>query len=454
METFSAGSTAAARTIFMSAGLLDSVRKLPKLSESMRAHSARSLATQTSLIGSLATELCGWSFEAERSLMNGQLEYMQTPAGLAEQFQRVLVMAKASSDSRDTVENALWAFCQRMCNGPTLEVLSKVTEFPPDSELTMIRFLERLRPLVRNQTNSTESKHAVIVFNNITRHLKAMEIHSDFLEMCNRTFIWTERGVRMAAKDQLLNKSQIVGDVEQWTGKCARKERMEPKSAIDDAVLSIFKYKMKDTELPVFEFSIKLSEDGLVLRRGHASSLEEAADKVYRGFYSAMTKKKTVDASAIQSGTKLVVLGNWISNEQYMAYKNKSNLQVVSDASDDTREDRMFVIGYPALGKQKAVVEVFKVQKARNYGEQNAENVVIQLRSGFTLDATHDWYVLHVEQFVTGEIMCGKCQRVGGVSYLGCVHVRGRGLLCGPCIDHLMENEGLEADTMDIQTIV
>lgn len=452
METSSVGLTVAVRPIFVSAETLASASKSRNLFDAMKARLGRSCVSPISLIASSLAASCGLYYEMERSSMNDPFGYMATPAGLAEQFQRVAVMIEHNTDSRDTADNAFLAFCQRMCNGPTLAALSKVVEYPEGGELTMIRFLEHLRPFVQNQTDLT--KHATIVFNNITRHLKAMEIPSDFLAMCNRAFIWTTRGIQMAAKNQLLNKSQVLGDVEQWTGKVARKERAEPKSAIDDGVLSIFKYKMKDTQLETFEWSIKLSEDGLVVRRGHAESLEGAADQVYRAFYSAMTKKKAVDASAVQPGTQLVILGNWITNEQYMAYPRKENLQIVSDASDDTRDDMLFVIGYPALGKQKAVVTAHRVRKARNYGEQNSDNVVIELRSGFTLDATQDWYVLKVERFIKGEVMCGKCQKVGDLYNLGCVNVRGRGLLCGPCIDYLMENDQLESDAHDIQMIV
>lgn len=445
METFGAGSIAARPMTITLADILNSQRKLQPLSESMKqAMLQGSFEMPTSSIGSLAKASFGWYSEMEKWLMKDPLAYMETPAGVAMQFQRITVMIDSCVGNPATAQSALQAFCQRMSNGPTLEALSKVVEFPVGSESAMILLLEYLL-LHDGQPAAIQT---------LLRHLKAMEIQAPILEMCSRTFLWTDRGVRMAARDQIESKELYEEKIQHWSGKPTRVIKQEPKSLIDDGVLSIFLLKMKDTKLPVYYWILKLSEDGLVIAKGYAASLEAAAEQLYIAFYKALTKKRCVDAAMVQKGTQIVILGNWITNDEYMAYKHKANLQIVADASDDTRDDLIFVIGWPALGKQKALVEAHYVKKARNYGELTSDNVVIELRSGFVLNATHDFYVYRAEANILGEVMCMKCQKIGQMVHLGCIHVRGRGLLCGPCIDHLMGEDQLDDDAFDLTDVI
>ncbi len=374
-----------------------------------------------------------------------------TPVGVVRQFQQANEKAACSSASLETVEYALQDFCQRMCSGRTLEALGKVHAFPAGIEFVMIRFLAYLRQCTTVPTSLTATKQLVV--QNITRHLKAMEIYTPFLKMCSRSFTWLNRGTSTPGHNQIPNAKNFHDEAVKWVGKAHRQVATEPKSLIDDGVLTIFSLKSKVFDTESFFWRLKLSEDGLIISAGFEPTQQLAADALYKAFYKALTKKRTVDASQVKEGTVLVILGNWITNDEYMAYKNKANLQIVSDASDDTRDDLMFVIGWPVLGKQKAKVTAYKVDKARTWGDANSENVVIKLRSGFTIDATLDWYVLHIEQFVLGEIMCQQCKMVGDVQNMGCINVRGQGLLCGPCIDHLIDKGLVDDDAFDSMEI-
>lgn len=451
METSNAGSTVSAQMMNTSAKLLASDEKLQPLSASMKLEMYRALyVPQTSSIASSRKAPFGLSSEMERWSMNVPFEYMQTPVGLAKQFQRVLATLEASCGNPDTVEYVLSSFCQRMSDGHTLALLSKVVEFPVDSELTMIRFLEFLRSRRHTVTNSTEA-----VIANLERQLKAMEISSPILKTCGRIFTWTDRGSKLGTRDHVPNKGLYEDNIQQYTGKVNRREVSEPKSAIDDAVLNLYRLKYKATGVSVYFWTIKLSDDGLVIAKGFAETFEEAAGFLYKAFYRALTKKRAVDAMKMASGTQLVVMGNWITNEEYNAYPNKENLQIVHDACDDTRDDKAFVIGWPVLGRQKALVTIYKVQKARSYGELSPDNCVITLRSGFTLDASSDFYVYRAERNLQGEVMCCKCGQIASrFDFFDAVIVRGTGLMCGVCRDHFFDMGEISDDAFDTQDII
>lgn len=338
---------------------------------------------------------------------------------------------------------ALLAFYQRISSGPTLEALCEVTAIEPDMALIMIPFLEYAL-----QHDSPKKLIATLL-----RLLKPMEIPSPFLhESIGRIFVWLDRGDRMAAKDHIPDKPE--GKVTEITGRASRKVKEEPEGPLDNpkATLHIYEYK-RDVGGVLLNTWYWMIQHDKKKHGGYADSREDAATKAYMAFYQHSTLIKFHAALMPRAGMKVVLMGNWITTQEYDDYKRKDMLEVIPDVVSDDREDtRMFVMGYASTRKDKVVVKAENVTKQRRVEQDNVhpQNHILTLESGVKLEGNMDWRVYRPELRVMGEVMCCKCFSTGDSHHMNLVYVHGYGPRCGPCFDYMYEVEGLDTIHVDL----
>lgn len=378
--------------------------------------------------------------------MSKQLESMQTPAGVVEQFRAIKDRFALPPVNPGFAHNVLYGFFQRICNGPTLEALCEVTAIEPDLASIMTQFLEHII--------AVGCRNREIVTKHILRLLKAMEIQSPFLEQSvGRIFVWLERGDRMAAE----NKVKAVGKVKEITGRASRKDFHEQEGPLDNpkATLHIYEYKrdVSGIVLDAWAWELRHGKDSVT---GEAFDREDAATKVYKAFYRNSTMLKFNHALIPRGGINIVLLGNWITKEELDSCKRKDMLTHVSDAHTDERDDsRMFVLGFPSVTKEKVVVKARQVMKRSKVGQDdiNTQNHILVLESGLKLEGSLDWYVYKPELQVSGEVMCPQCESVGSINHMNMCFVRGYGPRCGPCIERMIEEQNLDEGLVDMQAL-
>lgn len=277
-----------------------------------------------------------------------------------------------------------------------------------------------------------------------------MKIESEYIDRLGRIFAWLDRGERMAAEDYLPHKPK--GKVREITGRASRKEKIEAEGPLDNphSTLHIFTFKrdIGGVDLECFYWQLR---HGNSRTGNYANSIEEAAECAVKHWYKATTAVKFVRARAPQGHHRVVLLGSWITNDEYQAYKRKDLLTVIPDAnSDDRTEERMFVLGYPS-NKSKVVLKARNISRLKGTVPENVDpqNYALTLESGLKIESSLDWYLFKPEDRVQGEVQCCNCEIVGDKAMMDMLWVRGTGPVCGPCRDDLFDKNKLDDALFD-----
>lgn len=348
--------------------------------------------------------------------------------------------------------NALIAFFQRISNEEKIvEALNHFNAVTFELQQVLLQYYEWLMATMYG--HGRERNIAL----QLQRLLNSMEIKTPFSHdaegnnILGRIFVWLDRGERMAAQGELPKECNAVGKVKEYTGRASRKEKEEPEGPLDNpkATMHIYEYKKKvgDVELTFFYWMLKWDKSKI---GEETDTLEKAAEAVYRCFYKNMSKLKLDKALAPAHNKWVVLLGNWVTKADIDQLPRKDIVQVIPDVATDERDGLMFVLGYPNASKQKEKVlpKDIRMTKAAHKGSINAMDFTLELKSGAKVIGSMDWYIYRPEDQIGGEIYCPCCDSAGTLGSLGACHVRGQGLLCGPCIDYKMEH-GLDDSMFD-----
>lgn len=167
---------------------------------------------------------------------------------------------------------------------------------------------------------------------------------------------------------------------------------------------------------------------------GTTKSLHEAAEMVYATKHIFDTNKKLYNASKLNHQRKVVLFGH---------YGAKKGIQLVFPSG--------FVFGHPyshkiygridggaVLGRSYASTEA----RVLILGSDNEHAIGNRLldQHRFTIHSSLDWCVYRPEKKVGGLIFCTMCHNLATRNSFDFRYVFTRGLICGPCRDHLEEN--------------
>lgn len=378
---------------------------------------------------------------------------LHTDDGILLQFQRVVVMLEyATGNARPSLD----AFCVRMYNIRTFEALARAEKLPVDTEYALLEFVTYTMAQDRRGEKFEALKHNAIT--NIARLLN-MEIKTPYLERApGRIFVWIDRGKRMAAKDNIPKESKPKGDVNEHTGRASRRVESDPQGPLDNPVATLHVYQWTEDgedKVPLQQFYWKIKfkgrEDG-----GFGPSFEGAVDLAYQAFYKHHTAEKFKAAMTPKPSRQIILLGSWMTNEEYKSHPHKSKLTVIPDVATDKRtEGQLYVLGSGGpLTKKMVLIKDASQRPKTAQGSANPEDWLITLESGVTLDGSLEWYVYKPEQLVKGEVSCVKCGNAGIIPHLGARFVRGNiGMVCGPCLDHFTWHGEIAEDLFDSESV-
>lgn len=175
---------------------------------------------------------------------------------------------------------------------------------------------------------------------------------------------------------------------------------------------------------------------------GHTETIEEAVLELMRKFYTRITEDKFLDAAVPKIGRKIVITGNHVKYDEFHAAAFKDRCRTIQV---DSRNDCLFVIGWPKIEKEEYVAFIAKIKSPPGYIRLNPFNTTITTEEGLKLNECLDWRMYQIHENVTGEVYCQICKNLfGSVQQMNMRNVTTIGPLCGPCIDHLQIDCGYD----------
>lgn len=417
------------------------LRTQPKL---MERFTVAMLYEPTRLPGSF-----GLHFEMGDASMSQLLEYMNSDAGLVDQFRAMQSRFVFSDGSLASASNALTAFFQRMCSSGIGTVFATLPSVPVGTELIMNHFWQWLNQYISSPMLSIANGQKC--YENLTRLVTQMMLgkaDSQFRQGA-RLFIWVEQDVQNPFD---LSKDYKI--VKTWTGVAATRFSSESKTQLDNqnskpARLYICECKaVKFGDLVTYAHGILVGSK--IANFDFADSQEEAAERCYESFYSILTAWKFSKAKEAANGKQAIIFGNWINFDEWLAMPAKSR-KLVQAISNDERNNKVFVIGLPKMQKETLVTEIQSIKRPTRSFDLSDFTADVSFENGVKLSASLDWRVYKPEQYVEGEVYCTKCKALyGGVSGCDMRDVKSYGPLCGPCRDNMVDTGADLDNLMDV----
>lgn len=161
-------------------------------------------------------------------------------------------------------------------------------------------------------------------------------------------------------------------------------------------------------------------------------TFEQATMYAARMFFTELTLYKYRQAMKPEVGKEIYIEGNWVEAKDAKGYKT---------IQSDHRTNKVFVLGYPLLEKEREVFTLQVVKKNRSrfvFNSLNSHDFDIQVQNEW-LRSSEDWGINNPGQYVLGDVMCNNCKNVGTVQSFMMRYHRHMGPICCVCWDHHYE---------------
>ena len=338
--------------------------------------------------------------------MNPPSGYTATSAKLVATFRTMQEHVACSRGREELVSSALRSLFRRLNDSATLDVLGQLPSLPQDIQQITIQFLAYC---LRCSTETSRIEGL------LRRFMKINLLAGSILEGANRVFNWLEQNYPEALHHQTSKP------IKTWKGQSV---------LLGDGPSPLEGPNSECMITQAENFGWQVTAKTSILSYGFADSLEDAAESCYKAWYQHHTRAAFVKAKTPAAGRDIVLVGNNLSSQEYMAHAF-GRLQSIVIAGTD-RDPLLFVLNWPSITKDKRVFRVAYTTKTQ-----------IELTTGAKLDLSHMglfFYMRKPEDHVgPSEFMCCKCRILGTVNTLDLRYCQGHGPLCGPCRDHLCE---------------
>lgn len=371
------------------------------------------------------------------------LRHMNTPAGILEQF-HVMQGKMCSFEPVADVSPMLEAFFERMLRTDLVLFFQLFETAPPGTELILLQFWKWLS--CHGVGDWRRMKSIGTCYEHLSRLVKTMQLIREDgpFTQAMRFFVWGEQSAYTSVKLTVEYKP-----VKTWSASASvrvgsgdKATRLDNTHKGTHAKLYITECEIRDLKMPTFHYSVEWGKK--ILGVGNKATKMEAAEAAMALFYSALTAHKYALALEPKEGKEAEVYGNWMSEDEYNAARNTKAFQyAVAVLRSDERNDQVFVVGLQRFTKEKITTRIERIQRAgRPYMDSSSFSLDVTFEEGFTLSASLDWKVINLETHIEGEVYCKQCKQLyGGTSGCYMRMVETIGPLCGPCRDHLQDND-------------
>lgn len=257
-----------------------------------------------------------------------------------------------------------------------------------------------------------------------------------------RGFVWNESNQKKRTK----NMPAEANPVKSWTAQSyVKTEEVTPGKHVpmgksveldgNGGLITITKFVLPSAgDLESFAWEVcsaKAGVSGRIYAYGFASTLEEAAEASYVGFFKAVTFLACQEANEYMAGKEIVLIGNELTSEEFIkgAGKNKNYYFLVQMPPSEDRDGTLFCLNWHTINKVKRTFKITKVNGKK-----------LTLEGGTVIDVdTVQCYIKCPEQYVETEVRCSKCGQLGFPNAAGGRFIQGVGYQCGPSLDNSVE---------------
>lgn len=347
-----------------------------------------------------------------------------THAGLVEVFRQMQENADWSSGS-DSVQSVFEDSFQKLNTGTTLVALSQLTSIPEGTGRIIALFLEYCDQSPTDTTSGIDSHTAIGLALTSQENQYILDGTPLKVSWQPAPATWKPR----ALPQQTIQRS--------WEGTCNK-----------EAFAHIVEIN-HPTEGRLYQWDTHL---GTTKKEGMTLSRQDAANAIYVELMAHHTKVKFTVANLPVVGKEVRLYGKWIKAENHKPWHT-----IVPGATDDSRDDAMFVMGHQSLFKDSVVVKIEKVHKVGRYVGTGSMDLHVTA-GGVDLEATLDWCIAYPEKYVEGQCLCrgpvcrgrhGNGFTIANAVTLAMRFVPGVGPMCGLCIDALIGDEGIDVPLAD-----
>ncbi len=361
--------------------------KLPEMSDPQMRYSA----LQTLLIDSSPTENSGLFLQMEESSMNQSHVSITTVAEYVKQFRSANVALISSNSRMGTVRSALDAFFRRMSEPSMVRLFLKLDAVPEDIAYIMIQYWDWLLLYTMPPMNGIEHMAKLMQ----DRQLK---LENSVVNPSNWVFVWT--------KDKDIYE-------------CIPRRKINCGPAMLGTKFQIEETKGK--AIPFKYFAGSLTIGRRIVARANHEVIEECAETLYKEFLLRETQAALNLAKIPAEGKIAELKGTWSEKAQDCIDYN-GELFFIMDGGNDTHR---MTISY---------VQTLSLRNGTEYS--------VTLENGTSIRWDEECRIVAPQQYITCDVMCKRCFTIGTVQNLLAFEVRTMGLFCGPCIDHMMGDEG------------